>query len=434
MLEYSAGQLDIAAKSAETSWTDALGLLRNLVQKHPTYGSEGLMEGMSEIARFLERAGCDRVEIDDFAASDIQHSPLYVPVETFSSIYADYKQVPKRNVLATIDSGLPGPTLVLNGHVDVDIVSNPELWSETNGWRSGTIRGGRLWGRGSTDMLGGLVALLHCFAELSRERSSWRGKVLLTAVCDEEVGGNGTLRALEILKARGDLDGEDVIALIAEPSDGLVCCRSLGFFPFKVCLQRPTIHMGLATRTHSLFDDLIRIERDLTDGLIQALRGRLGRLSSADFRSCMGVVQGGVDPALPLGTLSLEGTIFCPVEVTQKLLSDALPIVIRGLIREGTESSIALGDLCFEGSECKEVTFARTLVDTAEGEAIGLGLFPSPCDARLFDQYGIDCVVYGPGSLSDAHSIDESISLDSLRCYADHIVRAVKTFMTRCPV
>ena len=434
MRECSAAQLDEVAESAEPSWAEAVSLLQSLVQLHPTYGGQGLMEAMTQIARFLEGAGCDRVEIDDFTASDIHNSPLYVPVEKFSSLYADYKQVLKRNVLAMIDSGLPGPTLVLNGHVDVDLVSNPELWSETQGWRSGTIRDGRLWGRGATDMLGGLVALLHCFARLSRERSSWRGRVLFTAVCDEEIGGNGTLRALEILKARGDLDGRDTIALIAEPSDGQVCCRSLGFFPFTVRLQRPTIHMGLASRSHSLFDDLIRIERDLTAGLIEALQERLRNLSSQEFRSCIGVVQGGVDPALPLGGLSLEGTVFCPVEVTQQMLSEALPVAIRGLIREGTESSIKLGELCFEGSECKEETFARTLVDTARGEAIGPGLFPSPCDARLFNQYGIDCVVYGPGSLSDAHSIDESISLNSLRCYAEHIVRAVKNFLARCSV
>jgi acetylornithine deacetylase/succinyl-diaminopimelate desuccinylase-like protein len=94
------------------------------------------------------------------------------------------------NVIAHVENG-PGPTLLLNGHVDT--VLAVEGWS-SDPW---TPRrdGDRLYGLGAVDMKSGVAAAMLATRALARNRDRWSGSVVFSSVVDEEAYSIGA-RAL----------------------------------------------------------------------------------------------------------------------------------------------------------------------------------------------------------------------------------------------
>lgn len=94
------------------------------------------------------------------------------------------------NVLARVTNG-PGPTLLLNGHIDT--VLAVEGWT-SDPWQ-GWLEGDRFYGLGACDMKAGVVANMLVARELARRRDAWRGTLIFSSVTDEEAYSFGT-RAL----------------------------------------------------------------------------------------------------------------------------------------------------------------------------------------------------------------------------------------------
>jgi acetylornithine deacetylase/succinyl-diaminopimelate desuccinylase-like protein len=94
------------------------------------------------------------------------------------------------NVIARVENG-PGPTLLLNGHVDTVLAA--EGWS-CDPWQ-GRRDGDRFYGLGACDMKAGVAATMLATRALARRPDLWRGTVIFTSVPDEEAYSIGA-RAL----------------------------------------------------------------------------------------------------------------------------------------------------------------------------------------------------------------------------------------------
>jgi succinyl-diaminopimelate desuccinylase len=118
------------------------------------------------------------------------------------------------SVLARIDSGQPGPHLVLNVHLDTMPPGDEAAWSQPV-WQL-TRTKGRLYGLGMGNMKGAVAAMITAADELSRRRAQWCGAITFTAVSDEVVfGDNGSAF---LLRQHAELLG-----------DGLICGEGPGF-------------------------------------------------------------------------------------------------------------------------------------------------------------------------------------------------------------
>ena len=118
------------------------------------------------------------------------------------------------SVIAEIDSGRPGPHLVLNVHLDTMPPGDESAWSHPV-WEL-TRTAGRLYGLGMGNMKGAVAAMITAAQFLSERPGGWSGKVTFTAVSDEVVfGDNG---AAFLLREHADLLG-----------DGLICGEGPGF-------------------------------------------------------------------------------------------------------------------------------------------------------------------------------------------------------------
>lgn len=113
------------------------------------------------------------------------------------------------NVICGIEGSQPGKTLLLNGHIDTVPV--------TKGWTSNPfepkIIDGRLYGLGSVDMKSGLIALIYGLKSFLNQVKDFPGKIVYSAVVDEEGYSKGARNLLSRVRADA--------AIIGEPYNGI---------------------------------------------------------------------------------------------------------------------------------------------------------------------------------------------------------------------
>ncbi len=175
------------------------------------------------MAALMDEAGLsvDRWDIDLEA---LARHPLYS---------AELDREEAVGLVGTLPGAAGGPTLVLNGHVDVVPPGDEALWSDPP--FEGVVRDGRVYGRGSLDMKSGLVAGLFALRALRSAGVRLAGDVHLQSVVGEEDGGLGTLASI----LRGYTgDG----AVVMEPTDLAVAPAVAGCLNFRLGIRGLSAH------------------------------------------------------------------------------------------------------------------------------------------------------------------------------------------------
>ncbi len=114
------------------------------------------------------------------------------------------KVEPITNIVAVLRGAAPGRRLVFNGHLDTYPVGGAGGWSEDP--LSGAVRSGRLYGRGVSDMKGGIACSMLALALMAECREAWAGELVMTLAGDEETMGTAGSQFLieTVPEARGD--------------------------------------------------------------------------------------------------------------------------------------------------------------------------------------------------------------------------------------
>ncbi|MGO9752352.1 MAG: M20/M25/M40 family metallo-hydrolase [Solirubrobacteraceae bacterium] len=155
----------------------------------------------------------------------------------------------RANLIATLDSGVDGPTLVYLGHLDT-VLAEPSDWRQ-DPW-SGEVIDGFLWGRGALDMKSQVAAEVVAGAALSR--AGWRparGRLKLVFVADEETGGELGAQWLtrhHPCKVRCDLlinEGAGAMFEYGGARRYGVCCAEKGIFRFTLTARGVAGHASL---------------------------------------------------------------------------------------------------------------------------------------------------------------------------------------------
>src|SRR5690348_1891049 len=80
------------------------------------------------------------------------------------------------NLVARVRGAAPGRRLVFNGHLDTYPLGDPAGWTFRP---TGEATGDRVYGRGASDMKGGIAASIVALAVLARHRDLWNGEAVL---------------------------------------------------------------------------------------------------------------------------------------------------------------------------------------------------------------------------------------------------------------
>ena len=408
------------------SANEQVDLISELISYGPVYGSDGQLSVAATLAERLKYNGWDNVWLQDYKSGDLIHHPDYVPVSSFGDQYSDDTTKNKQNIIGVLDSNEPGPTLILNGHYDVEPIIDPTSWILP--WDSGSVGDGKIWGRGSSDMFGGLTSELSIGSRFARQKGRWIGRIIFCAVTDEEVGGNGSLAAMLDLERRGFLsEKEDTYCLIAEPSDRTVASESLGFMHMLMEVRGIARHIAGSVKSDNALYNAIEVIRNFEE-VINSAALELGAKGS-DLLYNFGIIRGGVDAATPIDDLGIEGTVFYPSSVVDKELQD---IIVSHIAQQTSMVNVRFSEFNFKGHSSPANELQSALLEARPSHSITPGSFRSPCDARVLSCSGIRKVaIYGPGSLKQAHSVDEYLDIDALGEYNDHVTAAITKLLKK---
>jgi len=141
------------------------------------------------------------------------------------------------NVLASACGPASGPVFLMNDHMDVVPPGPRDEWDVDP--FGGVIRDGWLYGRGAVDSKGGLCAMVMASEIFMNAGGPARGELFVTAVCDEEVGGQlGTRHLLKEGLIRGDF------GIVAEPTGNRIEIAAKGVLHVEVTTRGRMAHGG----------------------------------------------------------------------------------------------------------------------------------------------------------------------------------------------
>ena len=306
-----------------------------------------------------------------------------------------------------------GPGLVIfHGHFDVVPAQRPDQFEPVR-------RDGRIAGRGTADMKGGLVAMLFGAAAARDLGLLEERRIVLHCVCDEETGstaGSGHLRAA------GLIDPDALAMLTAEPTGGVIWHACRGAITLRVRVAGKEAHVGHVGEGVNAFEHMVRIAEPLTT-LSRELLERRSMLvvgGQAGAGAGFNVVPGEA-------WFSLDRR-FNPDEDLEEELARLTGTIERAAAAAGAEVAIDVLQAQPSGGTDETHPAARALARAAEaveGAAPPFELCPGVLDTRWYSQLGIPAFGYGGGRLDVSHGPGEFIDEAAMRrCAAVHALFA----------
>jgi acetylornithine deacetylase len=308
----------------------------------------------------------------------------------------------RRCLVGTLAGGT-GRSLLFNGHVDVVSEEPADRW--TRAPYGAEIEDGRLYGRGSCDMKGGIAAMLLA-VEAALSAGELPGPVVYQSVIEEECGGNGALAACDA----GPLaDG----VVIAEPTNGSIDLVAPGVIWARITTESSSRHASHADEGSNPIESALGVVAALHE-----LEAELNRAPDAEFDGVerpyllnVGALHSGDWPSMTPGHAELDVRLAFPIRMepaeAQELLRDSVG-------RADPEASVEFRGFRARGYSFDPGSKLVSLLTECHEEVTGKDLRPQPArattDLRFFTG---DAVCYGPTG-DGLHGVDEWVDIASI--------------------
>jgi succinyl-diaminopimelate desuccinylase len=327
-----------------------------------------------------------------------------------------------------------GPrTIYFHGHFDVVPAQDPAQFRPQR-------RDGRIIGRGTADMKGGLVSMLYG-AVTARELGLLRQRrIVLHFVCDEETGseaGSGYLRDA------GLIDGDALAMLTAEPTGGVVWHACRGAITLRVSVGGREAHVGQAHLGVNAFEHMIRVAEPLAALARDLLEQRTAfPVGGDDARGSVLVVGGSAGSGANFNVVPGSAWFsvdrrFNPEERLDEELARLTNTIARAATDAGADVEVEVLQRAPSAGTDDSHPTATTLADCIEqleGAAPRFELCPGTLETRWYAGLGIPAYAYGGGRLDVAHGPDEFIDEGAMRrCAAVYALFAARVLANPPP-
>ena len=391
-----------ARRAVERGFDDAVGFLADLVRIPSLLGEEEPAQQLVE-AR-LRRLGFEVESVVPDPERLAERPDSGIPLMSYEG---------RRSLVGTMGEG--GSSLLFNGHVDVVSAEPLDRWTKEP--FGAEVADGRLYGRGSADMKGGVAAML-LGVEAALSAGPLPGRIVYQSVIEEECGGNGALAAC-LAGPLGDA------TLIAEPTDGGMDLVAVGVIWARITLEADSRHASNADRganpieaTYPVIEALHGLEAELNAepepevaGLNHPYLLNVGALHAGDWAS------------MTPGRAILDVRLGFPIRMEPAEAQERLAAAVR--------AADPATQVEFRGFRARgysfdpESPFVRLLGDCHE-EVRGGRPRPDPSrattDLRFFEG---QAVCYGPTG-DDLHGVDEWVDLQSIADVATVIALLIR--------
>ncbi|MGI5215397.1 M20 family metallopeptidase [Plantactinospora sp. CA-290183] len=329
------------------------------------------------------------------------------------------------NVIGRLRGGRPGPTLMLNAHLDT---VPPYGMTDALVPR---VADGRLWGRGAADMKGALAAMLAVVELLAAPDVTFDGELLLTAVAGEENGSPG-MRALVEAGVGADFAvvGEPTMLRVGRAHKGAMWAQAT----FRGVATHGSVPQNGVNAVYHAARFISAVERDLVPALDRRRHPLLGPATVN-----VGVVAGGDRPPMvPASCVVQLDRRWLPSERHAEVLAE-LRAVAAGLrqadprVEATVEEMAGTATFVHAPLDCPpDNPYLRMLCEVAaDPEPVGLQFWT---DGALLAAAGTPAAVCGPGDIAQAHSLEEWVLVDQLRRAAEVYLAMAARMLTVRPL
>jgi acetylornithine deacetylase/succinyl-diaminopimelate desuccinylase family protein len=332
---------------------------------------------------------CVRLIEGALQALDIEHERVEV---------ASPRDAPRAAIFAWI--GPPGPTLYFHGHYDVVPAQSPDQFTPR-------VDGDTLFGRGSSDMKSGLVAMLYAAKALRAIGAARDRRLGLVFVPDEETGGTYGSAALA---ASGRLARDAIGMLLPEPTSGVVWNVNRGALTLEITVKGRAAHVGLHhqgvnafERAVTIVNRLLALERDVDRAdsiLLVGGRVEAGTNFNVVPDYCRFTIDRRTNPAE-----GFEVEKRRVLEILDAARSDGVDLDVR-TIQEGRAAASpedsALGR-----------ALSASIAETT-GKPASFETCPGLLEIRFYADRGVPAFAYGPGVLAVSHGPREFVRISCM--------------------
>jgi len=332
---------------------------------------------------------------------------------TSFKIFDDEKK--RVNLFATIKSKEPNgkKPVILSGHTDVVPVS--KSWS-TDPFRA-TIKGDKLYGRGSCDMKG-FIACTLAYAPIYAKENLNRD-IHFSFTFDEETACQGAPLLIKELKNRRINDG---ICIVGEPTNMKIIDAHKGCYEYTTYFEGLAGHGSAPEKGVNAVEYANRYISKLMN-LREILKSKVPKNSVFDppyTTIGIGGISGGIARNViadkcrvdwEMRPVIKEDGEFVNNELNEFVNKELLPEMKKIFPKSSIKKEIIGEIIGFNKVNKSEACeFISNLTGDNSREAVSFGT-----EAGLFQEIGISTVVCGPGSIEQAHKVDEFIALDQIK-------------------
>jgi len=309
-------------------------------------------------------------------------------------------------------------TLIFDAHLDTVPVEGMTVEPF-----AGTIKNGRLYGRGACDIKGPAASLLYALSEIAREFFSAppgdsqrrpRFNALYAAVCDEESGFSGVQSFSRLITPIWPPNLAGIV--VVEPTLLNPIYAHKGVVRWEIATRGKAGH---SSAPQSGINAIYAMGR-----VVQRLEDYARQLLERPAHQALGV------PTLSVGTIHGGSAVniipdHCAIQVDRRLVPGETPEEALQQVRELFAAELAAGHLeitstlvaapPMEGQPNSRLVQLTLDAARSAGHQTPQAQVASYCtDASFYGAAPCDCVVFGPGSIEQAHTKDEYIALEHL--------------------
>ncbi len=274
---------------------------------------------------------------------------------------------------------------------------------------------GRVHGRGACDTKGSVAAMLVALCELAKSRPG-ETEVVFAGLIDEENAQAGS-RALAGSGFKADL------AIVGEPTRLQVVTAHKGSLWLQLETHGKAAHGATPQLGRNAVHEMARIVEAFETDYAARLRKRMHPLLGVGTVN-VGTISGGAQPNIVPDR--------CVITIDRRTLPGETEAGVRREIAAWLRAKKLAANIsstklapCLPLETSPSLPLVRQFISNAgQTGSVGVDFF---CDAAVLAAGGIPSVVFGPGDIAQAHTVDEWISLASLERGKDLLLNFMKS-------